>query len=219
MPEMPLPVSYSKLSDYEKCPALAMYRYIERIETPKGPALTRGIGVHADGEKWMKAGPRAKLPGLYEPFREELEPLKKAKAQAEPTFYVDSAWGPCYTREAAFLVAKLDVLHVAGPHARVIDYKTGKPYDSHKDQGVVYTLATWAHHPEVQTITAEFWYLDAQEIRDATYRQSNIKGLRRVMTQRLMRMVDDREFQAKPGTVCRWCDYHSKKGGPCKSGI
>jgi RecB family exonuclease len=219
--KMPLPLSYSKLADYEKCPWYAANRYIipgPRMEPT--PAMARGTAIHADGERWLKT-PEAGLPALYKPFRKDLERYKASGAEAEATLYIDPNWGPVATRSEAFLIGKLDLLCVVREHAEVVDYKTGKPYSSHAAQGTIYALLTFANYSEVKTVNAAMWYLDGPEIRDLDFRRANVKGLQRGYGARLMKIANDTEFRPTPSeNSCKWCELNKKrKGGPCEAGV
>lgn len=221
-PLIPAPYSYSKLSDYEKCPRQAMYKYadgIERYIVPKPPAMQRGIEVHRDGELWMRnPAKNAPVPGLYAPFADELRQLKRQGALPEVTIYLDQQWQKVPRRDQAMLVMKLDLHVVANFEGRVIDYKTGRPYESHKAQAQLYALGLFACDPRIAKVTSEMWYLDVPEIRDIQLRRANVPGLTKTYTKRISIMAEDREFKPRPGRPCAWCDFSAKKGGPCTAG-
>ena len=56
--------SFSRLSDYQKCPAMAKFKYLDKIVNPddqKSEALHRGARIHELAEGYLK-GTIARLP-------------------------------------------------------------------------------------------------------------------------------------------------------------
>ena len=71
--------SFSRYSDYCKCPAMAKYKYIDKIVNPddqKSEALQRGARIHELAEGYLK-GTIARLPKELKAFEDEFKKLRK----------------------------------------------------------------------------------------------------------------------------------------------
>jgi len=152
--------SYSMWSKWKTCPLSAKYKWLDKRADPPGPAAHRGNTIHDAAEAYLKR-PRSKskLPAELRPWLPRLRVLVSSDAVAEEPWGFDKDWGPVGWREA-WLRMKLDARVTELRHGRVVDYKTGKRYDSHRDQGELYALGTFLRHPQLETLDVEFWYID-----------------------------------------------------------
>ena len=69
--------SFSRLSDYQKCPAMAKFKYLDKIVNPddqKSEALQRGARIHELAEGYLK-GTIARLPKELKSFEDEFKKL------------------------------------------------------------------------------------------------------------------------------------------------
>jgi CRISPR/Cas system-associated exonuclease Cas4 (RecB family) len=107
--------SYSRLGDYEKCPALAKFKHIDKLKEPGGPAMDKGNRVHGLAQVWVTGKmptdtwgmtpallaelrtfaaklKGARIPPELERFEKEFEILRKAKATAEENWCFRDDW-------------------------------------------------------------------------------------------------------------------------------
>lgn len=217
-----LPWSYSKLSLYEQCPLKAALSYPTEGPRPvyrQHPAAARGDAIHLELETWMKSSRLIDVPDIAKPFEPHLLELRKAKARTEEPWYFNSSWQTTSSRTARWLTMKLDVSAISpedSAAATVVDYKTGRIYETHEDQGKLYALGTFQRYPAVTKVKVEFWYIDQSRIRDAGYaRKRDAKPIRSDFERRLARMIDDDKCAPKPNPFCRWCQFSKEAGGPC----
>jgi len=219
--------SYSKLSVYETCPFKFKQKYIEKIKVDQDrTALDRGIDIHEKAEKYV-SGELRKMPKELMNYKTEFQTIKKLKATKEMDLSYTQDYEPCKWNDwgSVWVINKPDSLVIpkvkkGSPilNIDVIDYKTGKVYDSHRDQSDMGAIACFIHYPDCEVIVSEFWYLDYPEI-DPGYweydRDRHFEGLKHNFLKRHNKMSKDKKFRKVTGFWCRWCEYNAKKGGQC----
>ncbi len=110
--------SYSRLSDYDACPAFAKFKHILKLKEPGGPALDKGNRIHGLAQVWVtgravkdtwgmtpelvkelaafaKGIKSAPIPSELARFTEEFNTLRAAKATAEESWCFTEDWEPC----------------------------------------------------------------------------------------------------------------------------
>lgn len=210
--------SYTVWSTWKECPLRAKYRWIDRLKEPSNKAMSRGNDIHTAAEKFVqaKSGTKTQVKEL-KPWAPKLVELRRSGAAVEEPWGFDKQWTVTSWREA-WLRMKLDVRVLEGRHARVIDHKTGKRYDSHKDQAELYTVGAFLRHPELLTLDVEMWYIDQKSIDRIEYDRRELPSLVRKWDDRAKELFRDRNFYPRPTTKCAWCSFSKSKGGPCKYG-
>jgi hypothetical protein len=211
--------SYSRLHDYDECPARAKYQHLDKLpKGPEGPALLKGQAAHKDGELYA-TGRLKKLPPSLELFAEEFNDLRKCKRilQVEQQLALDDTWKPSdWFGPHAWLRAVLDVCYVEDNRLIINDYKTGKVRPENMPQLDLYAVVGFAHHPAVEAVDAAFWYLDAGEVNARSYVPADVPKLKAMWAKRTRKMLADTTFKPTPGHACRFCPYTHARGGPCK---
>jgi len=225
-------VSFSRLTDFEKCKHLAKLKYVDKVPEPERPlpagktehANDRGTRVHDAAERFVRGGVEliSELESFKEEFLELRELFKQDVVSLEGEWAVDREWNPvAWKSSTAWCRMKLDAMVKTSPNtARVIDYKTGKRYGNevkHTEQGQVYQLATFLRFPELDHVTVEFWYTDLGEKDVKEY--SRIQGTAYFdkYDRRLGAVTDCDDFKPNPNTFsCKWCPY---KGNACEFGF
>ena len=210
--------SISRLHDWERCPRYAMYRHGLKLPEPKGPALERGIAVHALAEAYLKAEePPRRVPAELSKFAPQFRALRKKEAQSEVRFAVTEKWEPRgFFDPDVWGRAVADALVVSGKKARIVDFKTGKMRDGYGDQLELYALVVLLAHPEVLEVSCELWYLDSGELASSRFKRADLEELTARWTLRPLPMLEDRIFPSRPGWYCRYCHYRRDNAGPCE---
>lgn len=257
--------SPTRVADYDTCPALARWKHLAKLCTvcfkgrTKGgydsPAVCDTCGVKIPIAAPLEKGKRidteieAYLNGasLNTPVEarnkeclllmDEVRSLVAGKqARPQVSIALTRKWEACDNWDPdCWFRAKLDVLILEGPHARVVDWKTGgvdkktggvKSSGKYDDQLEFYALAVMCAFPEVQTTEAALAFVEASAgakgvVRRGcgTLRREDVEMVKERWTRRVTAYEKDTEFSPKAGMPCRWCDYSSAKGGPCPLGV
>lgn len=211
--------SYTRLQDYRKCPLQYRLKNIDKLPQPPSRALEKGIEWHKKAEHFLKGHIRG-MPKELKSFGDEFKMLKKLGAAAEESWATDRNWKPCagddFNRAWVRFKADSSLYVPEEKELTVIDFKTGKMYSSHDDQGELGAVIGSAHHQDAKTIDVEFWYLESGDTKTFTFPLKGIPKLKKKFETEVGKMLRDRTFKATPSDdACRFCPYRSDKGGPC----
>ena len=225
-PQRFLAWSYSRLRDYEQCPARAKYRHLDKLdEGEKGRALLRGIAVHESAEGYLNAKPAIPLAPELELFTDDFKMLRRKRATPESGFQFDADWQPLddWFDPTVWCRVKTDAEYTTGRGAKriltIIDFKTGRQHKWHGEQLELYGLAGLLKYPEIQIVDTELWYTDDGGVigPEEPYTQGDVEPLKERWTKRAAPMLADTEFQPTPSmSACQWCPFKKAKGGPCE---
>ena len=180
--------SYSRYSTYEKCPALAKYKFIEKRQEPGSTAMDRGSDIHLMAEHAVKgttppatdfktlSGAEAdstrlllkkgQLPNELLRFKDEFSAARKTKGvETELMLAFTPQWDACDWRDwnRAWVRIKIDLLlppTTQTPTVRVIDHKTGRPRDDYGEQLELYAVGAFLRYPQAMVADTRLWYLD-----------------------------------------------------------
>lgn len=127
-------------------------------------------------------------------------------------------WAPAWLR------MKLDaIVHHDKTTATVIDYKSGRKFGNevkHGEQLQIYQLAAFMRFPELQTVYAEAWYIDQDEVTSQRYTRAMGLRYREKFTSRGDAVLACTEFPANPNKfTCKWCMYGPWGSGDCSEGV
>ncbi len=119
-------------------------------------------------------------------------------------------------KEKGWLVMKTDLYRKKRNDALIVDFKTGKIYDSNIEQMEVYAAGAFAKWPGLQHLTVELHYLDQREIKESEYTRKQGLEFREKWTDLGRQLLAADEFPARPSRLCQWCPY---AGDPCRDGV
>lgn len=231
--------SYSRLSQYEKCPRQFKLKHIDRIPEPApGEAMLRGDRIHKGLEAYLRGKARA----LPKDIKKTVGPLAKDYAAmrkmgtvaVEIELASDRHWelvpwfgsGTWFRQkiDAAYeLVLKRDEMGLLrGVRAvRLIDHKTGKVREGeHYEQLELYVPVASRRWPDADAFICQMLYVDhGQASAPAVFlnEPKTVGRIEKKWEQRAAPIFRDRQFKAKPsGWVCEYCPYSKHKGGPCQ---
>lgn len=237
--------SFSRYSDYKKCPLMFKLKHIDRIKEPPNEAMANGTWVHELAEAYIKGNPlkdRAGkpikgCPPQLEGLKPELDKLRKMYKRKTLPMIVEDQWGfDIEWNEAAWndwancwLRVKLDCAHYEDSTTLYIrDWKTGKmsTYKNveYAEQLELYALVALIMSavedvtvvPEIGwTETGEFYPPEDQRV---TYTKADIPRLTKLWLDRIRPMFNDKNFPPKANSGCKWCHFRAggPNGGPCK---
>lgn len=226
--------SFSRLDQYEGCPAQAAYKHLDKLPEPSSPALARGADIHQKAEHYLKGLIRS-IPPELKSLETEMKGLKarfKARATNLPIFVEEmwgftAAWEPCRSDDwnNCRIRIKMDAGYfLTDTHGQIDDFKTGKlrPEMSAKynDQLDLYNVGMLSKFPQLERASARLLYLDLGLIYPAVgeeqvlLRKDLAKAQKR-WDKRAAKLLNDTKFKPTPGNACRWCAFGQSKGGPC----
>lgn len=179
-------------------------------------------GLNRDWASWAWGGDWIEV----EDPKELGLPIQKVKALPErgPTEVIYAKGKQHFLWEPPWLRMKLDavVMHDETT-ATVIDYKTGRKFGNevkHAEQLQLYQLATFLRYPKLQTIYAELWYLDQDEITSQKFSRTMGLRFRDKFSKRGDALTSCTDFPANPNKfTCKWCQYGPWNGGQCTVGV
>lgn len=234
----PLAWSFSRLTDYEKCPRMAYFKYVEKRPMPPQPednkgeiARLRGIAVHEGADAYIKGEADELAPELKK-VKEFVELVKEQYAkgivEVEEEWAYDRDWQRTgWFDKNCWLRIKQDAF-IKWPDGtwEVIDWKTGKSFGNevkHSQQGLLYAIAAFMRYPEMQRVRIRFVYTDEGK-------WDRTKEYSRELVMRMLPNWDDRagkfttatQWPVKPNAInCRFCWFSPNNGGDgsCPAGV
>lgn len=226
--------SFSRLLDFEKCPAMAFDKYVSKRPEPATINRThadRGTAVHKAAEAYVQ-GEAQELDPLLAKFSESIEEFKElyaaGKVEIEQEWAFNLNWEPTdWFAKDTWVRIKLDVfVHHSETFGEVVDYKTGKRFGNevkHSQQGLLYAIAAFLRYSELERVRIRFLYTDEGK-------ESPPREYDRATVMRVLPSWDDRgrkfsfakEWPHKPNAInCRFCPWSPNNGGDdsCPVGV
>jgi hypothetical protein len=143
-----------------------------------------------------------------------LDRLRANNAQAEKAWRLGSDWKPVESK--SWVLGIVDVHFVRDGVLHVYDFKSGKPYSSHKKQLELYALIGLSTIPEVERVECGAIYIDSGKIGyQRTVNRDESEPMKAAWTERAIRLFADDELLPKRGSGCYWCTFKDSLGGPC----
>lgn len=228
--------SYSVYSKYIQCPLQIFFSHVIKVkmpEEPKGKPLIHGDEVHQEAQRYVVGSGRApKLSSDLVNVKARLDELRKAQARGEQKWAFTAGWAlTTWYGDGAWLRVIVDAIAEMlkpAPFVDIVDYKTGKLYDDHKQQRSLYGLAALqlvhigqlaGGAPDTK-VRVQHIYTDlstATKLETATeeYTMKDRASLVREWKLRIKQMMSDTAFRPKVGPHCSYCKFRKSNGGPC----
>lgn len=236
--------SYSRYSTYGQCPAKAKFLYVDKKKEPDSPAGLKGTRIHAiaalvatgklpapdrDNAALMpelrKLLTQKAMPPELVTFKKEFAALRRAgNVLTEQEWAFTLNWEPTGWFDAnCWLRIKVDAHWVEQvkkgtlrkTHVQIVDHKSGKIYDSHKEQRSLYALGAFLRYPEAASVTAAHWYLELGEEHKDAWEARELPALKAEWLRRTTAMLNDTTYAPRPGDYCKYCHFRKANGGPC----
>lgn len=237
--------SYSRFSEYAKCPALAKYKVIDKLKEPGSPAMDKGNRTHAiaaafttqivpkkDKDNYqfhsdlVAVAKAKKIPAELANYEDHFFKIRKAHALVEENWAFDKNWERTdWFAKDAWCRIKVDCHYLTAKKLRgglqettveIEDYKTGKWSDTHELQRSLYALGALLIYPDAVLVRASHIYLDNPGKPEvSTFGPGNLEKLKAEWEKRTKAMLNDKTFAPKPGPHCRWCHFRKANAGPC----
>lgn len=216
---MTLRLSYSKYSTYDKCPRKFKFRYIDKLEEPKGTAMSRGTEIHNSVEAFLRGHTDQLHPDIHSYYGQFMFALRNAGAIPEVQIAVDTLWNPiAWDAEDGYIRSVIDA-HIPPTDGtvRVYEWKTGKVYPDHHDQRELYAVKMKSLYPEAKMVEVTGVYFDLKK-NSATYLHPDYYQEMKIelWDNKMRRILRDKEFIPNPSYGCRFCHFRKDNGGPCE---
>lgn len=215
--------SFSRWAAYRDCRRYYLLDKIKKLVPFVGNSATeRGTKIHLLAKQYL-LGKTKGLPSELESFRGEFANLKRAGAVPEQNWTItkDERKTRGTDFENAWLRADIDAHVPPGDDGvlYIVDYKTGQ-LKIDKQQAELYAAYSILYYPDAKEIQVELWFIDQGHVEPFTFTAKEVRALWKKWRERADRMLDDRTFEPKPGSKCRYCQYRSDKqvagqDGPC----
>lgn len=204
--------SFSRLTLWEECPLRAKLQNLDRIETPKGPALERGNIIHKEAEDYALG--RIKITPNLKSLEGDFKILKASNPLVEQQWAFNVNWEPTewFGRDAYVRIICDAVTMPTPDFACVIDHKTGKLRDGYQEQVELFSTGVFSRYGSVQEAATELWYLDHGTIIQNAFHRKDHTSLKKKWSKRAAPMLKDEKFPPKPGNHCRWCHFRRSNG-------
>jgi hypothetical protein len=231
--------SHSKLVDFEKCKFLAYLKHDQKIPEPARPLPPgkteqpndRGSRLHTSCEDYVTGRSDELSPEVAKHFGPQLDLLRvlhdDGLVHVEGEWGFNDRWEPAEWN-SAWLRMKLDALVFWSPQeATVIDYKSGKKYGNeikHGEQVQLYQLATFLRYPKLETVHAELWYLDVNDVTTSTFTRDKGLSFKHRYDRRGRAITSCTSFPPASNVFsCQWCRYGDRPDGTgsghCQKGV
>lgn len=220
--------SYSRYNDYDTCPLMFKLKHIDKIKPPGSAAMDRGSDIHKLGENFLKDPKAKKPPAEYAYFADQMKELKALNPRVELQLGFTSNWTPAYSsprdphgwfaRDTWLrIVCDVDVRY-EDHTADIIDFKTGRRYDTNEAQVELFSCAPFMEDPKIQSVTTRLWYLDQPVDNEVVreYTRKDFEAIKKDWTKKVKPMFVDKRFAPKPNRRCGTCHFRKTNGGPCK---
>lgn len=211
------PWGFSKLDVYRACPQKFKFQFLDKLPQPSSSALERGGEIHQGIESYLNGWSEV-LPADVLEWQEAFDELKTKNFWGEQAIGIDKDWNklPDWFNKKTWLRVKMDAYILEPEEMTVIDFKTGKYRVPSTDQIELYAIAGLSIAPTIKKVTAEFWFLDANDTYKRVYPKEELLALRKKYEQESQAMYTNTTWAPNPSNNCRRCPYSRTKNGPCK---
>lgn len=230
--------SYSRYADYQLCPLKFKLKHIDKMKEEGSPAMQRGSDIHKLGETFLTAPPaKGKkvpvVPPEYAHFKDEMLQLRGLDPMVEQQWGFTQNWEPAtgsgrdphgWFAKDTWLRIVCDVaVFYDDDTADIIDFKTGRMYDTNQEQMELFSAAPFMKRPTLKHVTTRLWYLDVPDPKGTgdnvvvqEFTRDDFERIKKQWIKRIVPMFKDQRFAPTPNDKCRWCSFSKEKGGPCK---
>jgi len=217
--------SYSRWAMYHLCPRQYHWYYILKMPRTTSYAMERGLDIHKKAENFVK-GKITGMPSELKKFAPEFKALRReyrrGRGRTEPDISMNRDRTASTKEDTDYFIGFADYAHCTYDKGEVnlsalavIDYKTGRKYPGHREQGNIYALILLCLNPSVDKVTVEFYYLDSGFVTEFIIHRKDLERLMAVWDRRITKMYSDKVFEATPNKFCKWCNRNKLNGGDC----
>jgi RecB family exonuclease len=211
-----MPLSFSRLSTFEQCPAQFDYLYVSKrvvnqsnehsdygdrvhkVLEAKGKGELDETALSAEGQQTIERWGALVDKVISRSGDKYFEHQMAVNRNLEPVeWFAPDVW----IRSIA------DVLVVDGATAYCLDYKTGKVKENPTQLQLFAAMVFW-HFPDVQTVKTSFIWLKFDEVTNSKYERRFLGALWSALEPRfdkVQEVINLGVFETKPSGLCPWC--------------
>jgi len=209
------PISHSSRKLFAKCPKQWHDKYVLGNKTETGAAAARGTNIHEEIERFYRHSIPLSNPVLM-PWRRVLEALTLKSPVPEAELARTSEWQMTkFDAPEAFYRGKLDLRYDDSAVHVIADWKTGRKYPEHEEQGLDYVALS----DERDAYRTEFYYID-QPLCVVTFNYTKDQRARQIdkIQHEVNKIRAEENFDPTPGNfACRYCPLSWRNGGKCEA--
>lgn len=212
--------SYSRLSDYEKCPFMFFMKSVvpkeQRPKFVKSPQMLEGTRQHKVLEQRVSRNVPVPVGDA------KLEPIAVAMINAEGKTFtevelaLDENLQPCgWFDDETYVRAIIDVMKINNSSAFLGDYKTGTP-DFDELQLKLNAAVAFQTYPALDKITTAYIWLKTGTIDPAVYHRIQLRALWDELLITPAKIQESQvmdHWKKEPGRWCKFCDVNRE--GKC----
>lgn len=208
--------SFSRLQDYRQCPYKAKLKHLMKLKEPENEAMKRGSAIHLMAQEVVE-GIRVECPPELATFHQEFSEVCQLKAkECEKQVAFTRNWFPTeWFGRDAWVRLVIDLMYVKDRILHIVDHKSGKCNEAHKEQLSLYALGGFLIYPEAERVDAHLWYVDQGVETSDTYLAEEVPLIKDAWEEKTAQMLSDTVFTPTPSRLCQWCAFSKDKGGPC----
>lgn len=224
-----MPLSFSRLSTFESCPAKFDYLYVTKSVKDQDNEFTiYGTRVHEALENYGRARAASDdaaqavsaLEDIGDDVRKHFPIVDRVIGLGGSVFFEHQMAlrrdkTPCdWFASDVWIRGIADVLVVNGNRAWCLDWKTGKPKEN-PTQLQLFAALVFAHFPEVTEVRTSFIWLNHDDATNAIYERRMADHLWLALEPRFSRVQDTVDlgvYPTKPSGLCRYCPARSVCG-------
>lgn len=208
LPDLPIALSYSNISDYLNCPKQFWHKDLKKdiAKEIKSHAQYGGTKVHDYLKKRLKI--REPLPRDYQQHEGICVTLEQHPSvkHMELELGIDAYGRPCDFWDAGVrLRGKLDLACSAAPYALLVDWKSGRRWEDALELKIQAVLLQ-ARYPELTRISGFYYWLRDSAVGklheiDTEAAWLNIRDIAMAIAGRVKR----HDWPPDQGPLCPWC--------------
>jgi hypothetical protein len=222
--------SISAVRNHDTCPLKFRFQRIDRLPEPQdgsGP-LARGTAIHEMLAHAIQHGywPDEEIPETLKLWDDYIDSLRVQNGMPEKQIAFRKDWTQCewYAQDvwARFV---FDVVVEPTPDndwtVKVVDWKSGKKYDTHSMDARLYALAALKMYPDAKRASVSFHYVDRPPTGDSVgyaCERGVMPDLEAYSETFNHDFLNDTLYPARTGFHCRWCHFRKSNNGPCAFG-
>jgi hypothetical protein len=199
--------SWSKVKNYETCPKRHFHvDVIKDVKEETSEHIMYGTAVHEALANAISG--KAPLPKPFTHLQSWVDKITKTDGTilVEQQLAITKELNPTtWFGNDAWYRGIADVIKIVGPVAVVVDHKTGKITEDGAQLALM-AQCVFAHHPEVQKIRTEFWWLKEDATTRADFTRDDMVKVWAGLLPRVAILENayaSGNFPPKPGYLCR----------------